>query len=50
MESLGAAGVALGTMGLILALSAQARISKLEKQLKAAGVLDEDFDSEKREE
>jgi len=27
-----------------------ARISRLEKQLKAVGVLDEDFDSEKKEE
>ncbi len=40
METFGIVGMSLGTMGFIFAMSALAKISKLEKQLKEAGVLD----------
>jgi|TARA_B110000263_G_C14953945_1_gene349373 hypothetical protein len=50
MESFGIIGMSIGTIAFVFSLTAQARISKLEKQLKAVGVLDEGFDSEKKEE
>ena len=40
MEVFGIIGMTLGTMGFIFAMNALARIGKLEKQLKEAGVLD----------
>ena len=46
MESFGIIGMSMGTMGFIFALTAMARIEKLEKQLKKSGVLDDDCKSE----
>ena len=50
MEAFGIIGMTLGTMGFIFAMNALARIAKLEKQLKEAGVLvgDGDGDGSKR--
>ena len=41
MEPFGIIGFSLGTMGFIFAMSALARVSKLEKQLKGSGALDD---------
>jgi hypothetical protein len=46
MEAFGIIGMSLGTMGFIFALSAQAKIAKLEKQLKKAGILDKEYKSD----
>ena len=46
METFGIIGMSLGTMGFILGLTALAKISKLENQLKDAGVLDKEHESE----
>ena len=45
MEAFGIVGISLGAMGFIFGISAFTRLSKLEKQLKANGVLDPDFKS-----
>ena len=45
MEALGIVGMSLGSMGFIFGMSALARISKLEKQLKETGVLGKEFKS-----
>lgn len=45
METFGILGMSLGTMGFIFSMSALAKISKLEKQLKATGTLDKDYKS-----
>ena len=45
MEAFGIIGMSLGTVGFIFAMSALARISKLEKHLKETGVLHEDYKS-----
>ena len=43
MEAFGIIGLSLGSMGFIFAMSALAKISKLEKQLKETGVLDKEY-------
>ena len=45
MEVFGIIGMSLGAMGLIFALNASARISKLEKQLTETGVLGKEYKS-----
>ena len=45
MEAFGIIGMSLGTMGFIFAMSALAKISKLEKQLKETGVLNKEYKS-----
>lgn len=45
MEAFGIVGMSLGAMGFIFSMNALARISKLEKQLKATGILDKDYKS-----
>ncbi|NNK49419.1 MAG: hypothetical protein HKP01_11135 [Gemmatimonadetes bacterium] len=45
MEAFGIIGISLGAMGFIFGISAFTRLNKLEKQLKATGVLDPDFKS-----
>ena len=42
MEEFGIIGMSVGAMGFIFALIALGKISKLEKQLKEKGVLDEE--------
>ena len=49
MEVFGIIGMSLGTMGFIfgiLGMSALAKISKLEKQLKDSGILDKEYKSD----
>ncbi len=46
MEAFGIIGLSLGSMGFIFAMSALAKISKLEKQLKEKGVLDKEYKSD----
>ena len=45
MEGFGIIGFSLGATGFIFALSALAKICKLEKQLKETGVLDKEYKS-----
>ena len=45
MEAFGIMGFSFGSMAFIFALSALARISELENQLKGTGVLDKDYKS-----
>ena len=46
MEAFGILGFSLGTIGLIYAMNALGKISKLEQQLKEAGVLDQEYESD----
>ena len=46
MEAFGIIGMSVGSMGFIFALSALAKVSKLEHQLKEAGVLDKEYKSD----
>ena len=46
METFGIIGFSIGTVGFILAMAALDKISKLEKQLKETGVLDEEYKSD----
>jgi len=45
MDTFGILGMAFGTLGFVFAMSALAKISKLEKQLKETGVLDKKYKS-----
>jgi len=47
METFGIIGMSFGLSGLVMAMSALAKISKLEKQLKETGVLDKEYKSGK---
>jgi hypothetical protein len=47
MEAFGMMGWIFGLVGLTLAASANHRVDKLEKRLKASGVLDHEFRSDK---
>ena len=47
MEAFGIIGMTFGLMGLTFAIQSSSRIDKLEKQLKAQGVLEKDFYTEK---
>ena len=46
MDTFAIMGFTMGTIGFIFAMSALAKISKLEKQLKETGVLDQEYKSE----
>lgn len=46
METFGIIGMSLGSVGFIFALTALAKIARLEEQLKKRGVLDKEFRSE----
>lgn len=46
MEAFGIIGMSLGSVGFIFALTALAKIARLEKQLIETGVLDKEFRSE----
>ena len=46
MEVFGIIGMSLGAMGFIFAISAWAKISTLEKQLKETGVLGKEYKSD----
>ncbi len=46
MEAFGIIGISLGATGFIFALTALAKISKLERQLKETGVLDKEYKSD----
>ena len=46
MEAFGIIGMSLGAMGFIFAISALTKISKMEKQLKETGVLDQEYKSD----
>ena len=45
MEAFGIIGMSMGTMGFIFGMNAMNQVSKLEKQLKEAGLLPEEPDS-----
>ena len=45
MDTFAILGMVFGTTGLVFAMSALAKISKLEKQLKETGVLDKAYKS-----
>ncbi len=45
MEGFGIAGMAMGILGFIFAISSLKRIDNLEKKLKELNVIDEDFKS-----
>lgn len=46
MEALGIVGMSMGTLGFLFSMSALARITKLEKELKESGLLDTNKPSE----
>jgi hypothetical protein len=46
MEAFGIIGMTFGIMGMGVAATALAKISKLEKQLKETGVLDKEYKSD----
>ena len=45
METFGVVGMSFGASGLVFAMIALAKISKLEKKLKETGVLDKEYES-----
>ena len=46
MEALGSIGMSFGLMGFVFSIIVMNRISSLEKQLKEAGVLGEEYEPE----
>jgi hypothetical protein len=45
METFGTIGMSFGIIGLVFAMSALVKITKLEKKLKEIGVLDKEYKS-----
>lgn len=46
MDVFATIGISLGAMGFIFSVSALTKISKMEKQLKYAGILDKEYKSD----